>query len=139
MSEYNLQWPFAWGVPLVQGNLKTLPEDFRVEEILPFTLTGEGEHLYLQITKTQLNTQDLLLEVSRTLQIPMKLISHAGLKDKQAVTTQWISLHLPGKTNPDYQLLASEQVQVISALRHSRKLHTGALSGNRFQDRKSVV
>lgn len=135
MNEFNLQWPFAWGAPLVRGNLKTLPEDFRVEEMLPFTLTGEGEHLYLQITKTQLNTQDLLLQVSRTLQLPMKLISHAGLKDKQAVTTQWISLHLPGKIDPDYQSLASEQVQVNAAMRHNRKLQTGALSGNRFQIR----
>jgi len=139
MPAYNLQTAYAWGEPSLRGLLKCEPEDFRVEEILPFALSGVGEHLYLQIQKKQLNTQDLLQHISRCWHVPQKLISVAGLKDKQAVTTQWVSVHLPGKVDPELSLLHSELVQVLSTQRHSGKLRVGALSENRFQIRLRKV
>ena len=43
--------PFAHGKPLTTGVMKASPEDFKVDEVLGFELTGEGEHLFLQIEK----------------------------------------------------------------------------------------
>jgi tRNA pseudouridine13 synthase len=59
-------------------------------------------------------------------------VSYAGMKDRHAVTTQWFGVHLPGKREVDWSGLESATVSVLQAVRHNRKLKTGALQGNRF-------
>ncbi|MDX1344700.1 MAG: hypothetical protein R3179_02290, partial [Sedimenticolaceae bacterium] len=51
--------PRAFGEAAGKGAIRTMPSDFFVEESLPFELAGEGEHLYLFIEKTGLNTADV--------------------------------------------------------------------------------
>lgn len=60
-------------------------------------------------------------------------IGYCGLKDRNAVTTQWFSVWLPGKPNPDWSSIEDESFQVIEQSRHLRKLQRGALQGNRFK------
>jgi tRNA pseudouridine13 synthase len=55
------------------------------------------------------------------------------LKDRHAVTSQWFSVHLPGQPDPDPGALAIDSVEVLEYMRHSAKLRTGALVGNRFR------
>lgn len=123
--------PFAWGGPVGRAVLKDRPEDFRVEEVLPEEAAGEGEHLWLTLEKTGQNTAWVARQLSRWANLPLRAVSYAGLKDRHAVTTQTFSLHLPGREDP-VQPLVIDGVRVLSRARHSRKLKTGQLAGNRF-------
>jgi len=54
------------------------------------------------------------------------------LKDREAVTTQWLSVHVPGEVIPDVDVLQGDGWRVIESDRHLKKLKTGALAGNKF-------
>ncbi|WED43910.1 tRNA pseudouridine(13) synthase TruD [Legionella cardiaca] len=123
---------FAYGAPAGSGKIKASPEDFRVNEILGFNLSGEGEHLYLQVEKKGLNTEELVKALARDLGRPAKTISYAGLKDKGAITTQWLSIHCPGEEINSPLLLQGEGWHVVQHQRHAKKLRTGALAANEF-------
>ena len=60
-------------------------------------------------------------------------IGHAGMKDRQAVTRQTVSVHLPGL--PDPPVLEHPSMQVLWTRRHDGKLRPGQLRGNRFSIR----
>ena len=47
-------------VPAIGGRIRSSPEDFRVEERPLYLPCGEGEHLYIRVTKRGLSTPDLL-------------------------------------------------------------------------------
>jgi len=126
-------WPRACGAPPVTGIIRRRPEDFVVEEELSFPLSGAGEHLYLRIRKTGQNTRWVARQLAAALELPHKAIGFAGLKDRHAVTYQWFSVHLPGRPDPDPAAWAIDGVEVIEVVRHSGKLRTGALIGNRFR------
>ena len=123
---------FAYGKPTSSGQIKCLPEDFCVEENLGFELTGEGEHLFLLIEKRLLNTEDMAKIIARTLGLPLKAVSYAGLKDKFAKTIQWFGLHLPGIDDPELAGLTTGNYRLLQAKRHNKKLKIGALKENNF-------
>lgn len=125
------QWPRAWGEVIGAGRLKAEPADFYVEEALPETASGDGEHLWVRLEKTGQNTAWLGKQLARWAGIPPRDVSYAGLKDRHAVTRQTFSLHLPGKPDPS-DPLSIEGVQLLSLKRHDRKLRTGQLIGNHF-------
>ncbi|KTC67754.1 hydrogenase [Legionella birminghamensis] len=124
---------YALGKPASRGILKQCPEDFIVNEILGFELTGEGEHLFLFIEKRNINTEDVAKEIARALKLSPRAVSYAGLKDKQALTRQWFSVHLPGKQHSNIELGQGGQWKILREQRHNKKLKTGALAGNQFQ------
>jgi len=109
-----------------------VPEDFYVEESLPFELSGEGEHLYLFVEKRELNSGDAARLLATAAGLRRRKVSMAGLKDKYAVTRQWFSLHLPGMPDPDFSELPSS-VRILQQQRHTRKLRRGAIRLNRFR------
>ena len=123
---------FAYGEPPSTGQIKSFPEDFKVDEILGFELTGAGEHLFLRVEKRGLNTEELLGFSARTLGKSEKLISYAGLKDRQALATQWLCVHCPGENVDNPELLEGEGWRVLEAKRHIKKLKTGSLAANNF-------
>ncbi len=112
---------------------KQQPQDFMVEEVLPFELSGAGEHLWLWVEKVGQNTEWVARQLARWADISPRHVGVAGLKDRQGVTRQWFSLWLPGRADPDWAALQLEGVRVLHAMRHGRKLQTGALSGNHFE------
>lgn len=121
--------------PVTRGTIKTSPDDFRVEEILGFELSGKGEHLYLLVEKCGMNTLDVVKSLSKQFKLDPGRISYAGLKDKQAITRQWISLHSPSKirvSNFESQAPAATGFRVLSVQRHNTKLKRGAHQANRF-------
>lgn len=124
-------WPRTAPPPLSGALLRARPEDFQVEERMPFTLTGAGEHLWLRIRKRGFNTDYVARLLARTAGIARRDVGYAGMKDRNAVTDQWFSLHLAGRVDPDWQGLPAG-IEVLEATRHSRKLKTGALAGNCF-------
>jgi tRNA pseudouridine13 synthase len=128
------EWAYV-DKPLTKGVIKASPEDFGVEEILGFELSGTGEHLYLLLEKCGMNTLDVVKTLSKQLKLDPARISYAGLKDKQATTRQWISLHSPSKISTadfEAQALARPGFRVLCAKRHNNKLKRGAHQANRF-------
>ncbi|NND58655.1 MAG: tRNA pseudouridine(13) synthase TruD [Gammaproteobacteria bacterium] len=115
------------------GVLRAFPADFRVDEQLGFELSGDGEHLYLHIEKTGANSEWVAVALGRAAGIRRRDVGYAGRKDRQAVTRQWFSLWLPHGLATDPADWNIEGVRLLAQRWHSRKLRTGALSGNRFE------
>jgi tRNA pseudouridine13 synthase len=115
------------------GELKSEPADFEVEEIPAYEPSGEGEHLYLWIEKRDVTGDDLQARLSRALDCSRSDIGMAGLKDRRAVTRQWISV--PAKCEVNVARIDSDDVHLLKAARHRNKLRTGHLHGNRFRIR----
>lgn len=123
---------YANNEPTLSGVIRTHFSDFKVDEKFAFEATGEGEHALLHIKKSDTNTDWLSRQISDLAGVRKVDVSYAGLKDRHAVTTQWFSVWLPGKPDPDWSSLNSENVQVLSTCRHNRKLRRGSLRGNQF-------
>jgi tRNA pseudouridine13 synthase len=131
----SFDWPRAHRFDLFDGKIKQQPDDFSVIERLPEEPVGEGEHLWLTVRKTGQNTQWVAKQISRWANVKPRDVSFAGLKDRQAVTEQTFSIHLPGQPDPDIDDFTVANVQILSARRHYRKLKTGQLIGNQFSVR----
>jgi tRNA pseudouridine13 synthase len=120
-------------LPGIGGQMRTIPEDFQVEERPLYLPCGEGEHLYVKIRKRLLSTPDLVLRLSSVLGMKAQAIGVAGLKDARAVTTQMVSLlgvtpDRLDRLNVDEQLLS---VEVLG--RHRNRLRPGHHAGNHFR------
>ena len=124
---------YVLGKPVLQGLLKTEPEDFRVEEQIAYELSGEGEHLWCWVEKRCENTDWVAGMLAKWAGTSKRNVGFAGQKDRQAVTKQWFSIQLPGKEDPNPDTLNVEGVKILSIKRHNRKLQRGGLSGNRFE------
>jgi tRNA pseudouridine13 synthase len=127
-----LELVYPYGKPLATAVLKTSPCDFRVSEELGFEPTGEGEHLFLLVEKEGLSTHELIARVARDFSLDAKLIGYSGLKDKHALTQQWLSLHRPGQ-KPPAELFKGDGYRVLKQASHNRKLRPGTHKYNSFQ------
>ena len=132
-------WPRAHGGPLAAGDYRASPEDFVVEECLDFTPEGHGEHLWLWLEKRDLSTAELARRLARACAVTPRDIGYSGMKDRVAVTRQWLSVHLPGREAPDdlEVRLGDTPVRVLAQARHPRKLKRGVHRRNRFRLRLS--
>ena len=120
-------------LPGIGGRMRTTPEDFQVEERPLYLPCGEGEHLYLRITKRGLSTPDLVKRLSSVLGVKALAIGIAGLKDARAVTTQMVSVQGIGADRMA-GLPVDEQILKVEILgRHRNRLRTGHHAGNRFR------
>lgn len=77
--------------------IKTIPEDFIViEQLAPAWLDAVtaafAPFAVYRLDKRDMTTPDACDAVARALHVPPKLVSAAGLKDRQAVTTQHITV-----------------------------------------------
>ncbi len=124
--------PWAYGAPPLQAQLRSTPEDFRVEEILGYDADGLGEHVLLWVEKRGANTDWVARELAKFAGVAPVAVGYAGMKDRHAVTRQTFSVQLAGKPDLDWSLFPHPEVKVLAATRHSRKLKRGALRGNRF-------
>jgi len=120
-------------------------EDFKVDEVLGFAFSGEGEHLCLHIEKRGENTRWVAKLLAEYFDVDEMAIGYCGLKDRRAVTRQWFSVHLPN--TPDVTLpniltldtLGSKgfdskapEYQVLDSFRHHKKLRRGMHQANSF-------
>jgi tRNA pseudouridine13 synthase len=113
--------------------MRVSSDDFQVDEVLGFEPDGEGEHLLIHARKRDTNTQWLASQLAKYAGIPARDVSYAGLKDRYAVTSQWFSLRMAGKPEPDWDAWELENSELLDIQRHRRKLRRGALRGNRFR------
>ena len=122
--------PYLTSPPPMHGVLKATPEDFEVEEVPAYPPSGTGEHVYAWIEKRGVATKDAVARLCNALGVDSNGAGWAGLKDKHAVTRQWVSL---AGTTPEAVLRAEvDGVRVLEAAFHGNKLRTGHLRGNRF-------
>jgi len=133
MSAHIASLAYAHGKPTITGILKENPDDFIVIENLSFDPSGEGEHLFLNIQKTNKNTLEVSDLLAKHFKVHPKNIAYAGLKDKCAVTSQWFSLPFPIKSKPDIQGLETESIKVIQSTRNIKKLKRGSILNNHFE------
>jgi tRNA pseudouridine13 synthase len=116
----------------VGGRLGGEPEHFIVDELPLYEPSGEGAHLYVRVRKRSLTTAQVARMLSKASGVRDREIGYAGLKDKNAVTTQWFSFpNLDAAAAEGWQL--PEGLEVIETSRHNNKLRTGHLWGNRFR------
>ena len=123
---------YPYGAASCSAAFKTTAQDFEVEEQLGFEPDGEGEHLFLWIEKTGLGTMQLVERLAQEMGLKPALFGHSGLKDKNALTRQWLSVHLPGKDSP-ITALSNDGYRILRHARHSRKLRPGSHRGNQFR------
>ncbi|HNX17089.1 MAG TPA: tRNA pseudouridine(13) synthase TruD [Methanoregula sp.] len=115
----------------IGGTLRTVPEDFRVDEIPPSGKSqSAGPYLICRLTKNNWELQHAVKEIARRLNISHRRIGWAGTKDKNAVTTQFISLY---KVTPEEIAKFSLKDIVLEPVGQSNEqLSLGDLSGNQF-------
>lgn len=118
-----------------RGRIRSAAEDFRVVEQLGFEPDGQGEHLFLRLCKRDANTEWVAERLAKLTGRPRVAIGYAGMKDRNAVTEQWFSLHWPFSDPPELAKLEEEGIELLSMQRHSRKLRRGSLKGNHFRIR----
>jgi len=118
-------------VPGCGGAFKLVPEDFEVEELPAYLPSGEGEHLYLWLEKRGRDTREVVRALAAALGVAEDDIGVAGMKDRQAVTRQLLSV--PARAEARLGDFSLEGVTVHWARRHGNKLRTGHLKGNRFR------
>ena len=107
------------------------PEDFIVEELPLYEPSGTGTHTYFAIRKRNLSTMEAINRIARELQVPTRDFGYAGLKDKNAITTQVLSVE--GITPERVLRIEQPGIEVLWAERHTHKLRVGHLRGNRFE------
>lgn len=129
---YSLDWPYLNGIPKSTASFKLTPEDFQVNEFFDEPFSGDGEHMVVKIEKRGLTTEAVVKALARMINKPEKSISYAGLKDRQGVTTQWLSIHVPGEHIAGLEAVEGQGFRVLEVSRHHKKLRPGFLAGNRF-------
>ncbi len=102
-------------------------EDFIVtERFNPFS--NRGNYLIIEVQKQNLTTLELIKILEDLTQCFS--IGYAGLKDKKATTTQYLSL--PLKFSKKIKELQHPQIKILNSFRHHEKISMGDLEGNHF-------
>ncbi len=136
--DLNILLPYVTGDLLgVGGALRLTPEHFIVEEMPLYDAMGEGPHLYLNVTKANITTKEVQQQLEKLFALPRGAVGFAGLKDKNALTTQTFSIPSNAAMEMDEALVArvtdTLPLTVNWARRHRNKLKAGHLLGNRFR------
>lgn len=114
----------------IDFRFKQTPRDFVVEEIPLYEFSGEGEHLVMFVRKKNLSTMEMVGIFARFLGIKNRDIGYAGLKDKHAMTKQYISIHK--QHEEALKNFEHEGIKILSTVHHNNKIRIGHLKGNRF-------
>ncbi len=118
-------------LPGIGGRIKQAPEDFEVEEIPAYEPCGQGEHLFLWVEKRDMGAEYFGRQLAKRLDLPPGEVGMAGLKDRHAVTRQWVSV--PAAAEAKIGQLDGDGIRVLQVSRHGNKLRAGHLRGNRFR------
>jgi tRNA pseudouridine13 synthase len=109
---------------------KQSKDDFVVTEIPLYEFSGEGEHVILKIRKKDLATWDALEIIAEAVGCKNRDIGYAGLKDKNALTIQYISINKSFEEKID--TFSHPQIKILEKTYHNNKIKIGHLKGNKF-------
>ena len=121
---------YSLGHASIDFRFKQSPRDFVVEEIPLYDFSGEGEHLVMFVRKKSLSTMEMVGIFARFLGIKNRDIGYAGMKDKHAMTKQYISIHK--QHEEALERFEHEGIKILSKVYHNNKIRIGHLKGNRF-------
>ena len=110
--------------------LKELPSDFKVTEITDIKL-GEGKYSVFSLKKTNYTTEDAVRRICDAAGLKRKQISYAGIKDKVAVTRQFITIERVNSNrieNLNFKNISLKHLGYIN-----RPLSLGLLKANSFE------
>jgi len=114
----------------IDFHFRQTPQNFVVEEVPLYPFSGSGEHLILKVRKKDLTTWQMLRSISDRVGVKLRDIGYAGLKDKNALTYQYISI--PKRYEKALQNFSHPKIRIIETTAHKNKIKLGHLKGNRF-------
>ena len=132
MTEFSLDFPRAHGALTATAIFRAHPEDFQVDEDLGYLPSGSGEHVFLHICKRGENTAWVAEKIAELANVNVMDVGYCGRKDRHAVTAQWFSVYLPKVPEPDWSLLNTQSIYLLSVSRHQHKLRRGEHQQNHF-------
>jgi tRNA pseudouridine13 synthase len=127
LRDFKYIWPHSSGADFY---FNSSSRDFSVEEVPLYDFSNNGEHLILKVRKKNLTTWDMLNILSSHLGISKKDIGYAGLKDKNAITIQYISI--PKKYENKINNFNHPEIKILDKTYHKNKIKIGHLRGNNF-------
>ncbi len=107
--------------------IKTMPEDFIVEEINTLHFDEKGKYTYYKLKKINIDHNTALQIIADAFKINRKYINVAGVKDKHAITTQCLSISQGPKKN-----LKTENIELTFLGTGKERITLGMLEGNKF-------
>jgi tRNA pseudouridine13 synthase len=117
--------------------IKQNPEDFLVEEIPKDLALDGGDYTYFILEKKNWNTRDAVKAIASKLGVKDKYFNVAGIKDKKAITKQYISVF---KVNPQkLENLKIKDIKITVLGKGKERLKLGQLLGNKFMIRVKGV
>lgn len=121
---------FASSHAPINAHFNKCSADFVVRELPLYDFSGDGEHLILHIQKKDLTTPQALSIISSATGAKIRDMGFAGLKDKQGLTSQFISL--PSVFENALKHINSDKLSILNITKHNNKIRTGYLKGNSF-------
>ncbi len=115
------------------GIIRQSNEDFFVDEVPLHLPSGEGPNTWIHMEKNGRTTLDVVLDIARELRISRKRTGFAGMKDRSAVTKQWLCIsNITPEELPDFNEVL-HNVKILEIKQNQKKLRMGQLRGNRFK------
>ena len=128
--DYELPREYLHNGEVMEFSFEQNEKDFIVDEIPHTKYRGSGNFLILHIKKVEMTTWDMIATFAKFLNIPAEKIGYAGLKDKHATTTQYISVEV--KYEKALKKFRNKQIHIIGTHKHNHSIRMGDLAGNRF-------
>ena len=117
----------------IGGTIRNENKDFYVEEVPLQLPTGNGPNTWIQIEKEGRTTLDVVLDMAKYLHISRKRTGFAGMKDRSAITRQWLCIsNITPEELPDFEEVL-HNVKVLDIKQNQKKLRMGQLKGNKFK------
>ncbi|MBL7100400.1 MAG: tRNA pseudouridine(13) synthase TruD [Nanoarchaeota archaeon] len=111
-------------------HIKQKPEDFIVEEISKNLSFEKGNYTYFILEKKNWNTREAIKAIASRLRMREKYFNIAGVKDKKAITKQYVSAF---KVNSEkLQNLKIKDITITVLGKGKERLKLGQLQGNNF-------
>lgn len=107
--------------------LRRIPEDFQVDE-LTAPLSSGGPFALYRLTKTSIGTPEAIQAIVQRWNVHRKRLSYGGLKDRHAVTTQYLTIH-----NGPRKSLQQKSLQLEYVGQTAVAFTAAEITGNRFR------
>jgi tRNA pseudouridine13 synthase len=115
----------------IGGKLRTIPQDFIVEEISKYpNEKKEGNYSIAEITTINWETNHLIKELSNKLHISRKRINFAGTKDKRSKSKRLMSFFKVD--NKKLNEISLKDVEINYLFQSDKPIKIGNLIGNKF-------
>ena len=129
--DYELPREYLQNTEVMEFAFEQNEKDFIVDEIPHVDYKkNKGNFLIIHIKKVEMTTWDMIATFAKFLNIPAEKIGYAGLKDKHATTTQYISVEV--KYENTLKKFRHKQIHIIGTYKHNHSIRMGDLAGNRF-------